>query len=173
MMSPEFTQFLFVFLDILTLAIMLLCLVGLIMPIFPGLVVMWLFALVYALLQSLAGRMTGWDWLLFALITILMLVGSVVDNIIIARKMRDHFIPWGSIIFAFAASLIASIFFTPLIGLAATPLALFVAEFRRLKDRDLAITSTKAYMIGWGWAFGARFLIGLVMIGFWMLWAWV
>jgi hypothetical protein len=28
-------------------------------------------------------------------------------------------------------------------------------------------------MIGWGWAFGVRFLIGLVMIGFWMLWAWV
>jgi uncharacterized protein YqgC (DUF456 family) len=173
-MPPEALQSAWIALvDALTLVVLIVGLVGLIMPIFPGLVVMWLATLVYALLQGAAGRMTNWDWFLFALITVLMLVGSLVDNLIIARKMRDHFIPWSSILFAFAASIIASIFFTPFIGLAATPLALFLAEFRRLKDRDLAITSTKAYMVGWGWAFGARFLIGLVMIGFWMLWAWV
>jgi len=101
-----------------------------------------------------------------------MLVGNIVDNLIIARKMRDHFIPWSSILFAFAASIVASIFLTPIIGLVAAPLALFLAEYRRLKDRDDAIKSTKAYMVGWGWAFGARLLIGLAMTGFWMLWAW-
>jgi hypothetical protein len=42
-----------------------------------------------------------------------------------------------------------------------------------LKNRDEAIKSTKAYMIGWGWAFGARFIIGTTMIGSWMLWAWI
>ena len=172
-MPPEFLQSTWVVLvDILTLAILVVGLVGLIMPVFPGLVIMWLATLVYALLQGAAGRMTGWDWFLFALITILMLVGSVVDNLIIERKMRDHFIPWSSILFAFAASIVESIFVTPIIGLAAAPVALFLAEFRRLKDRDDAIKSTKAYMDGWGWAFGARVLIGLVMIGFWMLWAW-
>jgi uncharacterized protein YqgC (DUF456 family) len=172
-MSPEFLQFLLVILDLLTLAVMLIGLVGLVMPVFPGLVVMWLAALLYALLQSGTGKMTGWDWFLFALITILMLAGSVIDNIIIARKMRDHFIPWSSILFAFAASIVASIFFTPIIGLAAAPFALFLAELRRLKNHEDAITSTKAYMIGWGWAFGIRFLVGLGIIGFWMLWAWV
>jgi len=172
-MPPEYLQSAWiVIVDALTLLVLVVGLVGLIMPVFPGLVVMWLATLVYALLQATAGRMTGWDWFLFALITILMLAGSIVDNVIIARKMRDHFIPWGSILFAFAASLVASIFFTPLIGLAAAPLALFLAEFRRLKDRDEAFTSAKAYMIGWGWAFGARVLVGLAMIGFWMLWAW-
>jgi len=173
---PDLSQFLqstwIVLVDILTLAVLVVGLVGLIMPVFPGLVVMWLATLVYALLQGAAGRMTGWDWFLFALITILMLVGSVVDNLIIARKMRDHFIPWSSILFAFAASIVASIFLTPIIGLAAAPVALFLAEMRRLNNRDDAIASTKAYMVGWGWAFGARVLIGLVMIGFWMLWAW-
>ena len=172
-MSPEFTQFLLVVLDLFTLAVMLIGLDGLIMPVFPGLVVMWLAALVYALVQSSAGAMTGWDWFLFALITILMIAGSIVDNIIIARKMRDHFIPWSSILFAFGASIVASIFFTPIIGLAAAPFALFLAELRRLKNHDEAITSTKAYMIGWGWAFGIRVLIGFVMIGFWMVLAWL
>jgi hypothetical protein len=50
---------------------------------------------------------------------------------------------------------------------------LFLAEARRLKNRDAALESTKAYMVGWGWAFGVRFLIGLAMIAFWIIWAWV
>ena len=109
----------------------------------------------------------------FAIITTLMIGGNIVDNIIIAAKMRNHYIPWSSILLAFAAGIVVSIFFTPIIGLVAAPLGLFLAELRRLKDRDAAIASTKASMIGWGWAFGARFAIGLVMIGLWMLWAWI
>jgi hypothetical protein len=160
-------------LETLTLFVLLVGLLGLIVPVFPGLTIMWLGTLVYALIQSAADKMTGWDWFLFALITLLMIAGNIADNLIIARKMRDKYVPWSSILFAFAASIIASIFFTPLIGLVAAPVGLFLAESRRLKDRDAAIESTKAYMIGWGWAFGARFLIGILMIGFWMLWAWI
>jgi uncharacterized protein len=156
-----------------TLFVLFIGLLGLIMPIFPGLVVMWLGTLLYALVQNAAGNMTGWEWLLFGLITVLMISGSIVDNLIIARKMRDKYIPWSSILFAFAASILASIFFTPLIGLVGAPVGLYLAETKRLKNHDAALDSTKTYMIGWGWAFGARFLIGLIMIGLWMLWAWL
>src|SRR6266498_1453494 len=171
-MTPEFQLFLQVILEALTLFVLLVGLLGLIMPVFPGLTVMWLGTLVYALIQNAAGKMTGWDWFLFGLITILMITGNVVDNIIIARKMRDKYVPWSSILLAFIAGIIASLFFTPLIGLVAAPAGLFLAEFRRLKNREAAVESTKAYMIGWGWAFGARFLIGLMITGFWILWAW-
>ncbi len=172
-MDPGFQLFLQVILETLTLFVLLVGLVGLIVPIFPGLVIMWLGTLVYALFQSSAGKMTVWDWLLFAAITTLMIVGNVADNIIIARKMRDKYVPWSSILWAFAASIIASLFFTPIIGLVAAPAGLFVAETSRLKDRKSAMESTKAYMVGWGWAFGARFMIGLAMTGLWMLSAWV
>jgi uncharacterized protein YqgC (DUF456 family) len=172
-MTPELELFLQVVLEIFTLFALIVGLLGLIVPVFPGLVIMWLGTLVYAILQNAAGNMTGWKWFLFGVITILMITGSIVDNIIIARKMRDKYIPWSSILWAFAAGVVASLFFTPLIGLVAAPAGLFLAESSRLKNRDAAIDSTKAYMIGWGWAFGARFLIGLVMIGFWMIWAWV
>ena len=172
-MTPEFELFLQVVLETLTLFALIVGLLGLVVPIFPGLVIMWLGTLVYAILQNAAGNMTTWKWVIFGIITLLMIVGSIADNLIIAQKMRDKYIPWSSILFAFGASLVASLFFTPLIGLVAAPVGLFLAENRRLKDRDAAVDSTKAYMIGWGWAFGARFLIGLVMIGFWMLWAWI
>lgn len=160
-------------LDTFTLFVLLVGLFGLIMPVFPGLVIMWLGTLVYALIQSSADKMTGWDWFAFALITILMIVGNIADNIIIARKMRDQYIPWSSILLAFAAGIVASIFFTPIIGLIAAPAGLFLAELKRLKNRDEAIKSTKAYMVGWGWAFGARFIIGVAITGLWMLWAWI
>ena len=172
-MTPELELFLQVVLETLTLFALIVGLLGLVVPIFPGLVIMWLGTLVYAILQNAAGNMTGWKWVIFGIITLLMITGSIADNLIIARKMRDKYVPWSSILFAFAASLVASLFFTPLIGLVAAPVGLFLAESRRLNDREAAVDSTKAYMIGWGWAFGVRFLIGLVMIGFWMLWAWI
>jgi uncharacterized protein YqgC (DUF456 family) len=171
---PNWFPFLLeVALETITLFVLLVGLFGLIIPVFPGLVIMWLGTLVYALIQNAADKMTGWDWFAFVLITILMIVGNIADNIIIARKMRDQYIPWSSILLAFAAGIVASIFFTPIIGLVAAPLGLFLAEQRRLKNRDEAIKSTKAYMVGWGWAFGARFIIGVTITGLWMLWAWI
>lgn len=172
-MTPELEFFMQVILETFTLFVLIVGLLGLIVPVFPGLTIMWLGTLVYALIQGAAGNMTGWDWFLFGLITLLMIVGNIVDNLIIARKMRDKYIPWRSILIAFAAGIIASLFLTPLVGLIAAPLGLFLAEASRLKDREAAIASTKAYMIGWGWAFGVRFIIGLMITGFWMLWAWL
>ena len=170
---PTLPYLLQIALDTFTLFFLLIGLFGLVMPVFPGLTVMWLATLVYALIQNAAHKMTGWDWFAFVVVTLLMIGGNIADNIIIARKMRDYYVPWGSILLAFAAGVIASLFFTPLIGLVAAPAALFLAELRRLKNRDDAIKSTKAYMVGWGWAFGARFMIGVIMIGAWMLWAWI
>jgi uncharacterized protein len=172
-MTPDLELFLQVVLETLTLFALIVGLLGLIVPVFPGLVIMWLGTLLYAILQNSAGNMSAWKWVIFGIITLLMISGSIVDNLIIAYKMRDKYVPWSSILLAFAAGIVASLFFTPLIGLVAAPVGLFLAENRRLKDHTAAVDSTKAYMIGWGWAFGVRFLIGLAMIGFWMLWAWV
>lgn len=168
----NFELWLEAFLQVATLFILLIGLAGLIVPIFPGLTVMWLATLVYALAQAANLKMAWIDWTLFTIITLLMLGGNVVDNIIIAKKMRDVSIPWRSIVIAYVAGILASIFLTPLVGLLASPLALLGAEYLRLRDRKLAVTATKAYMTGWGWAFAARFSIGFVMLSLWMLWAW-
>lgn len=170
---PEPLQLTFqVLLQTLTLFVLLVGLVGLIVPVFPGLTVMWLATLAYALVQSAAGKMTGWTWTAFVLITLLMIGGNIVDNIIIARKMREQYVPWSSIFLAFIAGLVTSVFLTPLTGLLASPLTLFGVEYLRVRDQRTAFEGTKAYMIGWGWAFAARFVIGLFITGLWILWAW-
>ena len=123
----------------LTLFSLLVGLLGLIIPVFPGLTVMWLATLFYALVQWGNGLM-GWvDWLLFALITLLMIGGNVVDNVIIAAKMRGHDIPWKSIILCYLVGILVSLFFTPLAGLVAAPLSLLGWEYLRLRDRKLAL----------------------------------
>jgi len=96
-----------------------------------------------------------------------------VDNIIIAKHMLDKDVPWSSIILSFAAGIIVSLFFTPIAGMIASPIGLFLAEWGRIKDRQAALENTKAWMTGWGWSFLARFGIGIVMILFWGLWAWL
>jgi uncharacterized protein YqgC (DUF456 family) len=161
------------FIELLTFFVLVTGLIGLIVPIFPGLTVMWLGTLAYAGVQSISGLMTWVGWLLFILITLLMIGGNIVDNIIIAKHVRDRKVPWSSILLAFAAGIILSLFFTPIAGMIASPVGLFLAEWVRLKEKDIAFANTKAWMTGWGWSFVARFGIGILMILFWGLWAWL
>ncbi|MBI1794071.1 MAG: DUF456 domain-containing protein [Chloroflexi bacterium] len=162
-----------VFLQTLTLFVLIVGLLGLIVPVFPGLIIMWLAALFYALIENSLGRMAWIDWTLFALITLLMLGGSVIDNIIIANKMRGHSIPWSSIGLSYLAGILASLFLTPVVGIFASPLALFGAEYLRLRNRKQAFDSARTYMIAWGWSFLTVFGVGVLMIIFWLFWAWM
>lgn len=159
--------------ETLTLFFMLVGLGGLFIPIFPGLTVMWLATLVYALVQALNQRMATIDWVLFAAITGMMLVGNVIDNLIIAKHVRDKQVPWSSILLGFLAGIVASLFFTPLIGIIAAPLGLYLAEFMRLKEQKTALDSTRAWLSGWGISLAARIVIGVIMVGLWMAWAWM
>lgn|SRR5574340_316542 len=167
--DPEFWSL--VFLQGITLAVLLISWAGLLIPVFPGLLVMWLATLMYAVVQQSAGRMNWVDWVLFGLITLLAIGGGIVDNIIIARKMRGHEIPWRSILLALLAGLIASVFFTPLIGILASPLMLYLVETRRLHDRRQGLESARLYMVAWGWAFAAVFSVGGLIVALWMVWA--
>src|SRR5512135_1211971 len=106
--SPEFWSQ--VLLQTLTLFVLLLGLIGVLVPVFPGLLIMWLATLFYAVIENGAGRMSWLGWTFFGAITLLMLLGNVIDNIIITRKMRGRAIPWSSIALAFMAGLVGSIF---------------------------------------------------------------
>jgi uncharacterized protein YqgC (DUF456 family) len=171
---PADFEFIFrVLLETLTLFFMLVGLVGLLIPIFPGLVVIWVATLIYALIQAAMQNMLWFEWVIFAFITLLMIIGSIVDNIIIAGRVREKQVPWGSIILGYLAGIVASIFFTPLIGILAAPAGLFGAEYLRLRDARVAFSSTRAWMTGWGVTIAVRIAIGIVMIGLWMLWAWL
>jgi uncharacterized protein YqgC (DUF456 family) len=154
---------------ILTFLTMLVGLFGLVIPIFPGNVVMWLAALVYGLVFGF-GRTGG---ILFAIITVLMLVAAAADNVLMGAKAREKGASWGSIILALVAGIIGTIVLPPIGGIIAAPLVLYGMELQRLGNSDEAIKVVKALLIGWGMAFLVRFGIGVVMFALWGIWAYL
>jgi uncharacterized protein len=147
-------------------------LVGLfVIPLLPGLVIIWVAALGY----GLAAGFGTLGWIMFAILTILMLAGSIVDNILMGTSAHKEGAPWWVVLLALVAAIIGSFVIpVPILGgILAALLTLFGIEWIRRKDWRKALASIKGMLIGWGWAFVIRFIIGMIMIGLWLIWAWV
>jgi len=153
--------------NILIILTMVVGQLGLIIPIFPGNVVIWVAALVYGIAFGF-GRLGG---ILFGVITLLLLAAVTADNILMGAKAREKGADWGSIFAALAAGVIFTFVFPPLGGVVAAPLVLYLMEFRRLGESKQATEVVKALVLGLGLSFIARFLLGLLMIGLWAVWA--
>lgn len=151
----------------ITLVVMVIGLFGLIVPIFPGITVIWLAALGY-------GVVTGFStlaWVLFAVITILFIVGVTIDNVLMGAKARKEGAAWSSLALGWLAGILGTIFLPPIGGLIAAPLVVLLLEYLRLRDINQALARLRGLAIGWGASFIVRFFIGLVMIGTWVAWA--
>ena len=161
------TEFLGVAFPWVILTIMFVGWLGLIVPIFPGNVIIWGAAAAY-------GLVTDFDspglWL-FVFITVLMLIGVAADNVFMGAKARVAGASWPAIIIALVAGVVTSFFFTPLAGLAAAPITLYLVEYIRLRDAEKAIHATRGMMLGCGWAFVVRFGLGAFQIGLFAFWA--
>ncbi len=156
-------------LRIATLVVMLVGLFGLVVPIFPGIVVIWLAALGYGLAAGFGGAGV---WV-FIVLTVLMVVGATIDNILMARGAHSGGAAWYSIVAALVAGLAGTYFFPPLGGLLAAPLVLLLVEYLRRRDAHAAWKAARGYLWGCGWAFVVRFGLGVVMIALWAaFWAW-
>ena len=155
--------------NVLISATMLVGLFGLVIPIFPGNVVMWVAALIYGLIFGFGIQ----GLIIFVILSVLTVIAMLADNVLMGVKARGKGASWSSIILA----LIAGVFFTlvlpPFGGIIAAPLVLFGMEYYRLRDRDKAVEVMRALLAGWGWSFVVRFSIGVVMMILWLIWvAW-
>jgi len=152
---------------VLVVLTLLFGLFGLVIPIFPGNVVIWVATLIYGLIFGF-GKLGA---IMFGIITLLMLVAVFSDNFLMGANARDKGASWGSIVLALIAGVIGTLIIPPIGGLFAAPLVLYLMEFQRLKNEEKARQVVKALMVGWGLAFIVRFGLGVVMIGLWSIWA--
>ena len=151
----------------LTLIIMGVGLFGLIVPIFPGITVIWLAALGFGVVTGF----TTLGWVLFGLITVLLIAGVSIDNILMGAKAHKEGAAWSSLALGMLAGILGTIFFPPVGGIIAAPLVVLLLEYLRQNDIKKAIATLRGLAVGWGAAFVVRFFIGLAMIGIWLLWA--
>jgi uncharacterized protein YqgC (DUF456 family) len=153
----------------LTLFFILVGLVGLIVPIFPGIVVIWLATLFY-------GIVIGFNTvgiIIFVILTLLMLAGTMIDNFLMAAGSRTGGASWWTIGAGLLAGTIGTIVFPPFGGLIAAPLVILLIEFLRVREINQAWRATGGLVVGWGMSFFVRLGIGVVMLLLWLLWAFV
>ena len=147
---------------------------GLFLVFFPGLTVSWVGHLIWVIYVGFnrgnSSLQFGLTIALFVANTLLMVVGSLLDNLLGAKKSRDAGVPWWEILVSFLGMLIGGIFLTPIGGIAVALGLLYILEYRRLnQDREKAWQATKALAFGYGLAAGIRLVMGFVMICLWLI----
>ena len=101
-----------------------------VLPVVPGVVIIWLAALVYGLVAGF-GTLGAW---LFVFLTLLTIAGTMADNVLMGTKAREAGASWYAIGAALLAGVAGTFLLPPLGGLIAAPVVLYIIEVARLKD---------------------------------------
>jgi len=145
---------------------MLAGMVGIFIPFFPDLLLIWAAALGYGLL-------VGWgEWgpWLFGLVTILAVLGILAETYVGGAGARMAGASYKAI---FAGLLLGTIglFVLPPFGLVIGLLAgTFAVEFVRLRDWRQAGRAMLGMGLGYGASYGVKLVFGGFMIGAWIVW---
>ncbi|MBN1439278.1 MAG: DUF456 domain-containing protein [Anaerolineales bacterium] len=146
--------------------LMLLGLAGVLLPLLPGIELIWLAALGYGILN-------GFTWggaLAMGVITLLLLAGLSSDIWITGLGLKSAGTSLGSMLLGGMLLVFGSLLLTPLAGILLGLAALAALEYRRHRDWRKAAASAGTALAGCGLSFGVKLLIGLAMIGVWVLW---
>ena len=161
--------------DILTFSVfgiiqifMLIGLLGSLIPIFPGLAIMWFAALGYGIVNGFSTV----GIILFIVLTVLAVVGTLIDNIMMGAGARKGGASWLTIAVALIAGVLGTFLYPPIGGIIAAPLAVLLLEYVRLRDINQAWQALRGLATGWGLSYFVRFLIGILMLVLWWVWVW-
>lgn len=154
--------------NVLVFILMIAGLFGSLIPFVPGPLIIWLSALGYGVLQGFGTL----GWWIFGFLTILMIVGSVADNLLMGAGAKQGGASWAAIGLGVVAGIAGTLLLPPLGGLIAAPLAIYAYEVYRKGSHADAVRAIGGMFTGWGLSFAVRFGIGLVMIVLWLVWAW-
>jgi len=168
LLSPgtELSPSALVVVQLVAAAIMSVGLVSLFTFVIPGLSIIWLTTLAYGLLTGF----TLFNIICFVIISLLMIFGNMVDQLMMGAKAKQSGASWTGVILSTIATFIFSFLWPPFGGIIAGMLVLFVFEFIRLRDWRKAGGTTKEMAVGCVSAAFVRFFIGIVMIGVWVIW---
>ena len=146
---------------------MVIGLCGVVIPILPGLALIWGVAIVY-------GFIVGWSALGVAAIVALtlLLAVSIVKSILVPRKTAAESGASGWSQLGAVVGAIIGFFVIPIVGVIIGALVgVLVAEVLIKGDWGLAWTATKGMAKGFGISALIDFVLGLIMIAIWSAWA--
>jgi uncharacterized protein len=140
--------------------------VGVVVPVLPGLLLCWASVLVWALFSDGgAGR-----WVVLGVVTVWVVLGSVVKYAWPGRRLKDAGIPTRTLLVGVAGALIG-MFVVPVVGLPLGFVAgIWVAEWFRFGDAAAAWPSTRQAVLGAGLSVlielcAAALVLGTFLVG--------
>lgn len=145
---------------------MLFGLLGTLLPIVPGLPIVWGAALVYGLTAGFGGGGT----VAFVVITVLAVLG-IAGGIVLPHKRMASGGASRSTVWAGVVGGIAGFFIVPVIGLPlGAAVAVYLVERARTSDASVAWARTKSLIIGFGLGALLEVGAGIAMVGVWLVW---
>lgn len=152
---------------ILVLLAMLIGLAGTLVPILPGILLMWASAVAY-------GFAVGFDALavgLLVVVTILTAV-SIVAGVVLPKRAAAESGASGASQFAAAVGAVVGFFVIPVVGLIIGALVgIGLAEWYDKRDWPAARASTIAVAKGFGLSTLVQFALGFLILVVWLVWA--
>lgn len=141
--------------------------VGTVIPLLPGLLLVWGAALGYGLYEGFDAAGIA----AFTVITLLGAAGTLAGWLVPQRAAGKAGAAKTSILVA-AVGAVVGFFAIPVVGVMVGGLAgLYLAELQRTNDSATAWRSTRATVVGFGLATLAQFLIAIAMAAAWAVWA--
>ena len=149
--------------------LMVVGIVGILLPIFPGLPVVWAAGLWWTIADG-GGPVR---WTIFAVMTVLLAVGATAKYVLPARSAAARGAPFATLVVGGIGAVIG-FFVIPIVGLiVGFVLGIYLAEYVRLRAAGRAWDSTRAALVAIGVGMLIELTAGLLMFGVWLLGVWV
>lgn len=137
--------------------------VGIVVPVLPGLVLVVAGVAVWAVPR---GDALGWTVL--AVVVGIVLIGSVAKYLLPGRRLRDSGVPGRTIALGGVLGIVG-FFVIPVVGLVVGfVLGVYLAELARLRDRAQAWPSTRGALAAVGWSILIELAAGLLAAAVWV-----
>ncbi len=151
-------------LDVLVAVAIVVGLVGVLVPVLPGLLLVAAAVAVWA-----TERQTAVAWVVLAVASALFVAGSLAKYLLPGRSLTQAGVPRRSTLAGGALGLVG-FFVVPVVGLpVGFVLGVYLAERARLSDHDRAVASTGHALRAAGWSLAIELLTGLAMAATWVV----
>ena len=148
----------------ITLLIMSLGLVGVLIPLIPGPLLIWLTALAYDLIRGITWRSGS----VLVVLTVLMIAGSTTELWMSSAGARRSGASGCALAAAAIAGLVGFILFNVVGAILLPTLTVLAVELVRLRDLRRATRAGRGYLIGWLLSSGVELIAALLMIAAWL-----
>lgn len=152
---------------VVTGLLMLVGLVGIVVPVLPGLLLVWLATALWAF-----DHPNHWAWVVFGLCGVAYAAGVVTQYLVPGRRLKDAGVKATTLFLAVVLAVVG-FFVIPVLGApVGFVLGVFLVELGRKRDRRVAWRSTLHALKAVMTSIGIELVAGFAIVGLWIIGVW-